>query len=412
VHPTGPAGRNRILAIGNNPAMPTSRLTSRHLPLMVGAMLALACAADALAAAATALPSGESRATAVATGIAQLTGLAISPLLVLVALGWVDFANAGGSSAAALPLHASPWLLIPCSAVLALALLKKIASPAIPLPIRKLLDAAEYFEAKLSALVAAGVLLPTIVGTMAAATGGAAPAQAAGIASDWATFIWLVPLVLFLFAAVWISFHAVDALVVLSPFALLDGILVMVRATVLGMIAAALLVSPMLALILCVPIIVLSLLFAGWCVRLDLFALCVASDLLLRRGRTADASSVPVRAFLAARGHGAPIRTMGRAEPGDGGVRFTYRPFFVLPRRTLVLHAERRELVRGAIWSTMTSETRTRLIHLPPRFNAHADVVARRFGCSVRDGVLRRAFRGLREAISSVLSPPEPSPNP
>ena len=143
---------------------------------------ALAIAGSAFAAESAATGSApEGRAAAVAAGIAQLTGLAISPLLVLVAIGWTDFARAGGDSAAALPLHASPWLLIPCSTVLALVLAKKMATPAIPLPIRKALDAAEYLEAKLSALVAAGVLLPTIIGTMAASTGETAQAlQAAG----------------------------------------------------------------------------------------------------------------------------------------------------------------------------------------------------------------------------------------
>ncbi|MFM2165352.1 MAG: hypothetical protein RL325_1789 [Planctomycetota bacterium] len=381
---------------------------SRHIPFLiaaaVAATLALACAGEAFGASAAAASSNESRATVVATGVAHLTGLAISPLLVLVALGWVDFASAGGSSAATLPLHANPWLLIPCSAVLALALLKKVASPAIPLPIRKVLDAAEYFEAKLSALVAAGVLLPTIVSTMAATTGGSAPAQAAGLASDWATYLWLAPLVVAVFLAVWISFHVVDALVVLSPFALLDGILVAIRGSVLALLAVALVVSPLLALALCVPIIVLSLLFAGWCIRLDLFALCVAGDILLARSRSTDPGAGPARAFLASRGLGAPIRTMGHAEPCERGVRFTYRPFFVLPRRTIELASDGGALVRGAIWSTMTRAARpSPILHLPPRYNPHALRVAARFRVEPRDGILRRAWRSLRDALDAIV---------
>ena len=51
-----------------------------------------AAAADtAIATAPTATSAApESRAVTVATGIAQITGLAISPLLVLVAIGWSD----------------------------------------------------------------------------------------------------------------------------------------------------------------------------------------------------------------------------------------------------------------------------------------------------------------------------------
>ena len=71
-------------------------------------------------------------------------------------------------------------------------------------------------------------------------------------------------MVLVVFGAVWITFHAVDALIVLSPFALIDTLLVALRASVLAMLALSLLVSPILALLLCAPIILLSLLFAGW----------------------------------------------------------------------------------------------------------------------------------------------------
>ena len=114
--------------------------------------------------------SGESRAAVISTGVAQVTGLAISPLLVLVAIGLADFFRLGGFSAESgtLPLHANPWLLIPCATLLLGLGLKKFASPMIPLPLRKVLDACEYFEAKLSALVAAGILLPSIITTMAA----------------------------------------------------------------------------------------------------------------------------------------------------------------------------------------------------------------------------------------------------
>ena len=385
------------------------RLNRPILLLVASAPLALAAvalAADAAVTAAAAVP--ESRATAIATGVAHLTGLAISPLLVLVALGWTDFAQAGGFSATALPLHASPWLLIPCSIVLALVLLKKCAAPAVPLPVRKLLDAAEYLEAKLSALVAAGVLLPTIVATIGAAAGtAAAPAQTAGLAADWTVYLLVVPAVVVAFGAVWISFHVIDALVVLSPFAVIDMLLVAARATILVVLALAFLASPFLAFVLCAPIIVLSLVFAGWCVRLDLFALCVATDLLLGRSRTARASSEPIRAFLASRGLGAPIRTMGHAEPAEGCTRFRYRPFFLLPQRTIELRADEPALVRGAVWATLRDDrARRSLIALAPRYTPHADAVAARLGARLRDGVLRGSWRGIRDALAAILAGP------
>ena len=369
------------------------------LVLAIIAPLAIAATATAAQAIAAAPAATESRAAAVATGVAQVTGLAISPLLVLVTLGWTDFLRAGGTSAATLPLHANPWLLGPCTVVLALAILKKCASPAIPLPIRKLLDAAEYLEAKLSALVAAGVLLPTIMATFAAASGGGAPAQTAGFASEWAGYLWIVPLTLVVFASVWITFHAIDALIVLSPFALLDMVLVTLRATVLGLILLALVISPFLALALCVPIIILSLLFAGWCVRLDLFVLCVARDLLFAPA----ADHARPRAFLARRGLGAPIRTMGHAEPAADGIRFTYRPLFLLPRRTITLPAESRELVHGLLWPTLVDGARGKaVVSFPPRYRNGIEELAARFGARRRDGRARSGLRRLREAIAAM----------
>jgi hypothetical protein len=357
---------------------------------------------------ASAASARESDAAVIATGVATTTGLAISPLLVLVALGWYDFLQAGGFDAAtdSLPLHAHPWLLIPLTSVLVLVLAKKFVSPVIPLPIRKVLDSAEYLEAKFSALVAAGILLPTIVGAMAAATGGddASVVQTASLLPDSAVTIVLFVVMFLLFVSVWITFHVIDALIVLSPFAIVDTALVALRGSILAVLALALLVSPFFALALAIPLIVASIFFAGWCVRLDVFALTTAFDLLLaRRG---DAYR-PVRAFLAARSSGAPIRTMGHAVPSARGIRFTYRPWFVLPKRTIDLESSRPVLVCGAIWATLRDDARNRgVIALPPRYNRVAADVATAFGAVPRDGLIRRGWRDFRAFLGSIFGRP------
>lgn len=384
------------------------------MPIGPLALLAAAGASVApLAASATPASDGdaappETRAMLVATGIAQVTGLAISPLLVLCAIGWRDHLAAGGQGATALPLHANLWLLVPCTVVLGLLLGKKFASPATPLPIRKILDAAEYMEAKLSALVAAGVLLPTIVATMSAASGAPdATVQSASILGGISTVAWTAPLALVVYLSVWVTFHAVDALVVLSPFAFLDAMLVSARTAILAAIGLAFAASPFLAFVLCLPIVVLSLLVAGWCVRLDLFALGVAGDILLRRWRGARADAGPLRAYLASGAHGAPVRTMGRVEPAEGGLRFRYRPLFVLPVRTLEIAAARTDLVRGLLWSNLADRTSGRgIVALPPRYQPHHAAVAARFAAGVRDGRIRRGLRGVRDAVALVLRGP------
>lgn len=368
---------------------------------------------DAAVGAAASAGKPESAAATISTGIAQVTGLAISPLLVFVAIGLFDFFRLGGFGAepGALPIHANPWILVPLATVLVVLGVKKFVSPAVPLPIRKIFDAAEYFEAKLSALVVAGILLPSIISTMAAvASVGEAPAAIAGPGA-WVTglggYALAIPAVLAIFGCVWITFHAIDALIVLSPFAVVDAILVALRVAILAVVGIALVISPYLALAVCAPIIAASFFLAGWCVRLDLFALAIAGDLLFLRSRPDEASGGAMRAFLAARGHGAPIRTMGRAEPGtDGGVRFTYRPYFMLPKRTLDIPAEKPALVRGFLWSTVRDEsTRRGIVALPPRYRAHAAAIGTRLRADVRDGLVLRSWKGLVSALRAIVSP-------
>lgn len=392
---------------------------------------AIATAPTATSAATSAAP--ESRAVTVATGIAQITGLAISPLLVLVAIGWSDYTALGTSAAA--PLHANPWFLVPCSIVLALALLKKCASPAIPLPIRKLLDAGEYLEAKLAALIAAGVLLPTIISTMTAATGGTSNGASGGATISSATTAplaepvahvagfmdpsWMSSLLadtsvfhgvllavviaaaIAIFVSVWITFHVIDALIVLSPFAIVDAALVALRGSILGVLALALLIHPFIALVFALPIIALSFLFAGWCIRLDLFACTVASDLLFARKPVLNRP----RAFLARGDLGAPIRTMGHAESTPNGVRFTYHPLFVLPARTLEIPVSSRELVHGLVWPTLADNAQQKcVIAFPPRYRMAVDELAKQFDARIREGRLRTGVRRLREGLAALAS--------
>lgn len=355
----------------------------------------------AVAAPAAAAP--ESRAVTFATGVAQLTGLAISPLLVLVALGWRDFLALGGSNAASLPLHANPWFLVPCTITLAAALLQRCTSPGMPLPIRKALDAGAYLEAKLAALVAAGVLLPTIASMMAAAASQTATpdpmVQSAGFLSGGLLTALVFIGAFAVYLSVWISFHVIDALIVLSPFAIIDAALLAVRASILAVLALALFVHPFLALLLALPIIVLSMLFAGWCVRLDLFALTVAGDLLFARK---PAFARP-RAFLARSDLGAPIRTMGHAEPMPSGVRFTYHPLFIFPKRVMEIPVASGEIVHGLVWPTLAdSATQRSVIAFPPRFRTEVSQLATLFEARIREGKLRGGVRRLREALAAL----------
>ncbi|MFN9075973.1 MAG: hypothetical protein ACK5WX_00945, partial [bacterium] len=88
-------------------ALPYRAAPIALLAILLGAVLLWTPEASAAQSVAAAAPAArESDAAVISTGVATVTGLAISPLVVLVALGWHDFIRAGGFAAApgALPL--------------------------------------------------------------------------------------------------------------------------------------------------------------------------------------------------------------------------------------------------------------------------------------------------------------------
>jgi hypothetical protein len=93
---------------------------------------------------------------------------------------------------------------------------------------------------------------------MDAAAGGddASVVQTASLLPDSAVTIVLFVVMFLLFVSVWITFHVIDALIVLSPFAIVDTALVALRGSILAVLALALLVSPFFALALAIPLIV------------------------------------------------------------------------------------------------------------------------------------------------------------
>ena len=156
------------------------------------------------------------------------------------------------------------------------------------------------------------------------------------------------------------------------------------------------LLVPILALIF-LPYTLLAYCLAGWSFRLMVFGHVYAWDLLtLRRLRFSPAPNGNW-AFTAAEIDGVPIRTYGklmRSEQGE--LSLVFRPWLVLPQRSLPLPKEGLVVGRGLIYPEIlrlepaAGETRSWLI-LPPRYRTHEEVLAGvyRFA-EVRDvGLLR-----------------------
>ena len=106
----------------------------------------------------------ETRATTWSGGFAEVTGLAVSPLVVMALFGAIDWWKL--ADGASVPLHANPWFWGTLFAIFLIGQIARWTTRPVPMPIRKLFDAVHYLESKCSALLAAGILLPSIVGAM------------------------------------------------------------------------------------------------------------------------------------------------------------------------------------------------------------------------------------------------------
>jgi hypothetical protein len=213
------------------------------------------------------------------------------------------------------------------------------------------------------------------------------------------------------FAAVWLVSHAVNVLVLLSPVALVGTARKLARLTLLGfpMLCAAL--SPTLGLLVFAAYLALAWWLAGRCFRLLVFGWASSIDFLLLRWRRQKVEGPAVRAF-AAELEGVPARTYGTlTRTGAGAVDFTFRPWLVLPARTVRV-AESvvgLEVERGFLWPEMVrvagpSREVLTLVRLPPRYRNLKAAVARAFGAlPVREAAVVRGLVAAWRWVKSQL---------
>src|SRR4029079_16491095 len=147
-----------------------------------------------------------------------------------------------------------------------------------------------------------------------------------------------VPLALFAFAVVWITSHAVNVLIVLSPFGLLDAALKLLKTAVLSSVAVACLVNPFIGAALSLLIIALAAWIAPHAFRFAVFGTLLAIDILLPWRARRLATPHEAHVFTARKLGGVPNRTFGRlSRSADGRLQFSYQRWIVLGRRSIEL---------------------------------------------------------------------------
>lgn len=340
-----------------------------------------------------------------AVDLARLTGVSMTPLFGMSVLGLQAWLQASPGERARLPWYERPAFFVP--GILFLVVLW--VGHRLPV-IHRLAKLIQVWEDKIVAALA----IPIVANTFAAAAsrplslawglavepsaqaaGSGVVADAAGAVSHGAA--WLLGVLVG--AIVWLASHAINVLVLVSPFSLIDWLLKGLRAALLGLLLWATLESPWLGLAVSLAYTLVGLVLAGWTFRLLVFEIVFSRDLLGRRWNLPPREEPAPRAFASSGLPGVKPRTLGRVVARPGGLAFRYRPWLVRRARELPLPASGELAVgRGALGPMLLELDPERdagrvLVRFPPRYRLDARRLARTLG-------------GLRvEAPSARLSP-------
>ena len=341
--------------------------------------------------------------------VSMITGVAISPLMGVSAVGAYDYFKAKTPEARAkLPWFANPLFWIPALLIVGACFLKDTAGIALPVVLKKPFDVAETIEHKISGLVATGAFVPIIVNMMHEVNATTAPGAslgslgfAAATLPDWLYDSLMTPVAMAAFFVVFLASNAINILILLSPFTTVDAALKGFRTTILASVAGTSFVNPWIGAAWALVIILFSWLIAGWSFRLSHFGVSFIWDFFTGRRNRFHPDAKENKMFLGRKCEKVPTRTYGRLSRNEKGeLVFNYRPWLVLPPRTLILPSGNHEVGCGVFYSEILriepSSAKT-VILLPPRYRGHEEEIAKIYSFSgVRDVGLRAAWAWLK----------------
>lgn len=343
--------------------------------------------------------------------LSQVTGIAISPLLGVGAVGAMKYMRSNAAERAQLSWYAQPWFWLPALAIVGLCMLKDSAGTVLPTSLKKPLDVLELFENKVSALVATGAIVPMAMDVFravhpegASLAPGLAGMHMAAIDLSWLGNLLMAPVALLVYGAVWIVSHSINVLILISPFSTVDAALKGFRASLLASVVGSHWISDWMGAVWAGVIVCVCVLLAPWAIRLAVFGHIFAWDLLTFRRARFTPDALANWAFTTREWKALPARTYGKlSRSATGELVFNYRPLLVLPPKTATLPSGRYAIGRGVIHPELLrieDESAPDLLNFPPRFKNHEDALAAACGAKeVRDVGLCAALTWIKQAL-------------
>jgi hypothetical protein len=211
------------------------------------------------------------------------------------------------------------------------------------------------------------------------------------------------------FLMVWVCSHAINVLIILSPFSTLDALLKLLRTGLLLAVGLAYVIAPWLAAAFCLVIIAVAAWLAPSALRLAIFGARYAADILLPgRGRKRVTPDQP-HAFTLGRVAGLPPRTGGRLLLlDDGTAAFRYRRWCVLDEVTLPLPLGPRQVEKGVLSPSLVHRAgepdEVKVLVFLPRYRGHEEAIVRHLKLhGIRDHALARGLGAVKEWVRGML---------
>jgi hypothetical protein len=355
--------------------------------------------------AATAQRSNKPPGEEIAQTLSMVTGVAISPLLGVGAVGaWQYFKATTPEQKARLHWYANPYFWIPALFLVTLCFIKDTAGTALPSALKKPLDIADTIESKISGLVATGAFVPLAVSIFENQSNDGAALSAAGFAAIDLSSVYnalMIPISMFIFFVVFLASNAINILILLSPFTIVDAALKAARTTILASVVITAWANPWVGAVWAGLVILLAYCTAGWSFRLSHFGILFLWDFLTLRHKRFVPEAASNKVFLERKIEKAPARTYGRLESDEhGNLVLSYRPWLILPRRKLTLPVGRYAVGRGLIYSEILRIEpggTSAAILLPPRYLGHEQQLTTLYNLEeIRDVGILAAFAWLK----------------
>ncbi len=358
----------------------------------------------------------------VADQFVKLTGVAITPVLGMTVIGAASWLRTPEPDRSNLPWYSHP-LFWGVGITLILVVWVGHRAPVI----KRGFKAYKVWESKIAGLlgfvvaqdalpphikkeisstlggIAVSMLDWTIPSAHASTTAGAVDASSGG--SLW--WVLVLSVSVFAYAVIWLMFHTISVLAVISPFGWVDWILKGFKLGALLLLMAAMMISPWASLAVCSLYVLIGALVAGWAFRLMVFGAVFSWDALTFRWKRTVPIADEIKVFSGEGLKGVPVRTWGRLVREPDGLRFEYRGFLVLPVRHLQV---RSPFVIGVGMASpvLLAAAKTerggdiQMARFPPRYLSHSSALVRELGAiGERPTGIRK---GVREAIDWVKS--------